>query len=498
MPPARPRKPASWLLFVAGTLVMLATTGSALAHQNTIGGTDGLSLLPSLQVDGASSVIAIQTPSGDTSSLSSTATLTPTVAADINRITASCGAISIIGVVYLSAPYTGQITLIVASHRPGDADFTRTGATTVVNFDGTRQAPYSVVANVVDGANAYRIEVSSASPPLNGMTTKSDTLPCTSLATATPASTATPTSTSTATPTSTSTATPTSTSTATPTSTSTATPTSTSTPSHTPTSAPSHTPTSTPPPSPTAADVAVSTETATLTPTATPASSPVPTETSTLAPAVTPVETAVPLETPLATGTPTSTPTATPSQTPTSTPTATAVVLVETAAETPPNTPGGTSAVTDTGGATPQQNLPATTVPFPPTPTVVPPAATPPPLTVSTPLPQPSPFVVQQVLGVTDPGPLPEADATPAPEADATPVPGAGTTPEEASDGTEIVQEVLASPQASPPPAVPSQPAIVVLPVTGEPPANLALIALGLLAVSVLGLRLLQLSVRRG
>src|SRR5436305_10694849 len=151
-----------------------------------------------------------------------------------------CNQTTATGTITFSGPYSGTVTLIATSHLPGASTFEPTGGTTTVTLTGQSSSTFSINVNLVPGANAYRVEVQSASDPnLGGLTTKGNSFNCTEFATSTP--TTVPTSTSTPVPTSTETAVPTSTETSVPTETSTVTPTAT----ETETSVPTSTPTST-------------------------------------------------------------------------------------------------------------------------------------------------------------------------------------------------------------------------------------------------------------
>jgi hypothetical protein len=154
--------------------------------------------------------------------------------ASITAITVSsfpCDGMTLTGQITFSDPYTGTVTLIITSHRPGSSLWAQTGGQTIVRGPGTTSADFAVVAKPVQGANAYRVEVLGASDSsLSGQTTKSTSLYCGELTSTVPP-TSTPTNTPVA-PTMTNTPVP-------PTSTPTRTPTHTPVP---PTSTPTNTP----------------------------------------------------------------------------------------------------------------------------------------------------------------------------------------------------------------------------------------------------------------
>lgn len=103
------------------------------------------------------------------------------------------------GTITLAGPYTGTITLIVTSHRPGGADFDPTGGTAILSFTNDASKDFSIPVNLIPGANSYRVEIMASAPAVRGQT-KSESVQCVPT---------TPTATSEPTPTNTPTATPT-------------------------------------------------------------------------------------------------------------------------------------------------------------------------------------------------------------------------------------------------------------------------------------------------
>ncbi|MBI2170387.1 MAG: hypothetical protein HYU28_12955, partial [Actinobacteria bacterium] len=100
--------------------------------------------------------------------------------AEIKSITASCSGSTASGTVTMSAPYTGSISLVVASHKPGEGHWTQTGGTSSVSFSNSTAQSFSIPVALVSGANSYRVEVAGSNPPVGGASenTKSNSFPC--------------------------------------------------------------------------------------------------------------------------------------------------------------------------------------------------------------------------------------------------------------------------------------------------------------------------------
>ncbi|MBI2911897.1 MAG: hypothetical protein HYY05_07120 [Chloroflexi bacterium] len=100
--------------------------------------------------------------------------------AEIKSITASCSGSTASGTVTMSAPYTGSISLVVASHKPGEGHWTQTGGTSSVSFSNSTAQSFSIPVALVSGANSYRVEVAGSNPPVGGASenTKSNSFQC--------------------------------------------------------------------------------------------------------------------------------------------------------------------------------------------------------------------------------------------------------------------------------------------------------------------------------